>query len=223
MNELRAHHVTETLSNNEAQRLRRCLVNEARISLAPSVPLDLRGKANIGERRRLRATFPTVAVAAAIAVIVTGLLVLNATFTPQAAQAMITVTPHGNWVDISPNITVENFDAEAAVTELRAHGFKAKRGTYNQWRDQNGELNIQAPKSAGLDLSSHGFQFADGQEVLFRVEGPVGAEFPVRPNSTTLDWDAAAEQFGFRNPAAQSDGLELRRDAPVTIWVLTAP
>jgi hypothetical protein len=161
--------------------------------------------------------------AAALVVLVVGLVALDAGRTPPAAEAMFTVTPHGDWIDISPNLEVETFDPDAAVEQLRAIGFKVERGTYAEWRDENGDLNTQAPETEGLGFSSHGFEFHDGTGLMFNIEGPVGAEFPLTPDGTMLDWQAAAEQFGFRNPMEQRDGLELRRDAPVTIWVLTAP
>ena len=207
------HSATATLTTDDADRLRRGLVDEARSSLQATPSLH-------GGARRSRTA---LVGAAAFVILVVGFVAFDAGRTPPAAEAMFTVTPHGDWIDISPNLDVETFDPDAAVEELRAIGFKAERGTYVQWREENGDLNTKAPETEGLSFSSHGFEFGDRTEVIFNIEGPVGAECPVTPDGTMLDWQAAAEEFGFRNPMEQRDGLELRRDAPITIWVLTAP
>jgi hypothetical protein len=164
------------------------------------------------------------AVAAAAVVLTVGVVAFDGGRSPAPAEAMFTVTPHGDWINIAPNLDGATFDADSAVDELRGLGFDVERGTFREWIDEKGDRNTQAPEHGGLGLGSHAFEFVDGTAVIISIEGPAGAEFPLSADGTMLDWDAAAEQFGFRNPlAAQWDGLELRRDAPVTIYVHTRP
>lgn len=210
------HTDTATLDRADAEAFRDALLREVDPATeSPIIAVDRRPT-----RRWVRGAF---AGAAALGLLVVGFLALGVGSSPQA-EAMFVVTPRAGWVDIAPNPAVRGFDPDAAVAELRDAGFDARPGTYVVDRDPTGATTHRAPSADGFPVASHGFEFADGTEVLIAVDGPDGFRMPLRDDGETIDWQAAARSLGVQDPtAAADDRVRIRRDAPVTLRVLVAP
>lgn len=222
-----------TLDRERAERLAEALADAARASLADGgdgARSPLAAGAAAERRAPLPGTGPKryrrpalIGVAATAAVLIAAVALAATALRPVTvaeARPAFATTSRGAWVDIVP--VAYDFDADAAVEQLRSLGFRAERGTYTVERDARGDVVHRAAGRGGLELAAIGVELPSGGEVMLVVEGPVGATLPEADGR--IDWDAAAEQFGFRNPVRhQVDGFVLRRDSTVTIRVLTAP
>ncbi|MFA5565970.1 MAG: hypothetical protein WDA77_08555 [Acidimicrobiia bacterium] len=223
MNVFPHHPVLTTLTPADTERIGQGLINEVRMSL------ETTSSAHGFRASRWRSPYTVGAALIAGLLLVVGLVVLDVGRSPSTAEAMFVVIPKGDWVDISPNLDAPGFDADAAVKELRELGFSAERATYLESLDENGVPTHRAPDLEGMSLRSVGLDFADGTEAMFNLRAPVGAEMPTTADGKMVDWEAAAEQFGLPSPHDEQGNLRegsvltLRLDAPITIWVLTAP